>query len=171
VKRCDDGMVTAGHEDGVAVAYHRHQLRIFGIVVNTLDAKSRIGHVEIDVNLFQHVGVLVGRPTGPVARFRVGETSDQPSCLHVLGKEHVEMAPGTGAASVEFQTGIMFDFRIANHLQRITPSDVSGKLNQVDVRVGCNRDRRIPRDINRVEPAEGDFFAVHDNHGLSQEAN
>src|ERR1035438_3247924 len=77
------GVIPRGHQDGVAIAHHRDQLGILRVVVDELDGESRVGHVEVDVHFLQHGGVLVGRPTGPVAGFGNGETEHQASGVNV----------------------------------------------------------------------------------------
>src|SRR5438132_14099321 len=43
------GMKSAGHQHGIAVADHGHQLRILSMVIHKLNAKCRVRHVEIYV--------------------------------------------------------------------------------------------------------------------------
>ena len=48
------------HEYSITIAYHGNQFRIFGVVIDKLDAECRFGHVEEYVNFFQHLRVFVG---------------------------------------------------------------------------------------------------------------
>src|ERR1043165_2525164 len=75
----DIGMKTAGHEHSIAVAHHGNQFRIFGVVVDQLDRIGGRGHVEEYVHFFQHLGVLMRWPTGPIAGFGIREAGDQSS--------------------------------------------------------------------------------------------
>src|ERR1700730_9375350 len=78
------GMIAAGDEDGVAIADNGDELGILRVVVDELNAVGGIGHVEIDVDLFEHSGVLVGRPTGPVAWIGLRDTGNEAAGLDIF---------------------------------------------------------------------------------------
>ena len=85
----DVGMISARHQNGIAIAHHGHQFGIFGVVIYELDPERRIGHIEIHVHLFQHFRVLMGRPTGPIAGIGECKSGYDSSGSNVLGQRHV----------------------------------------------------------------------------------
>jgi len=85
-----------------SIAYDRDDLRIVSTVIHKLNAECRVGHIEIHVHLFQHLGVLMRRPARPVARFGDGETGDQSSRFDVFCQQHVQLAGRSRSASGEF---------------------------------------------------------------------
>ena len=76
------------------------------MVIHKLNAKRWVGHVEIYVHLFQHLGVFVRRPARPVTGLGDGESSNQSPCFDILGKQHVKLPRRSGSAGGEFKTGI-----------------------------------------------------------------
>src|SRR5215471_560743 len=83
-------MVTAGHQHSVAIPHHGDQFRVVRMVIHQLNAERGRGHVEIDIHLFEHLGMLVRWPTRPVAWLGNSEPCDQPSRFDVFGQQHVQ---------------------------------------------------------------------------------
>ena len=85
-------MKSAGHKHCIALPDDRHQLRILSMVIHKLNSERRIRHVEINIHLFQHLGVFVRRPARPVTGFGDGKSGNQPSSFNILRKQHVKLA-------------------------------------------------------------------------------
>src|SRR5258708_40373440 len=71
------GMKARGNEHGVAIADDGDELGILRVAVDELNAVGGGGHVEVDVYFFEHGGMLVRRPTGPVARIGLRDAGDE----------------------------------------------------------------------------------------------
>jgi hypothetical protein len=107
----DVWMIPAGHQHGVAITYNGDDFRIVSTVIHKLNAECRVGHIEIHVHLFQHLGVLVRRPARPVARFGDGEAGDQSSRLDVFCRHDRPNTPPfgntkTGLPSSDYLSGV-----------------------------------------------------------------
>src|SRR5690348_9883191 len=97
------GMITTGHEHGIAVTHRNYKLGILGIVVHKLQSVRRRRHIEIDIHLLEHFSVLVRRPAGPVAWLGKSKSHKQPASLDILTDANIQMALLTGFAGSELQ--------------------------------------------------------------------
>ncbi len=165
------GMVAAGHEDGVAIADDRDELGIFGVVVNELNGVGGMRHVDVDIKFFEHFGVFVRGPTGPIAGFGVREANDKAAGFDIFGEEHVEFAMRAGAAGFEAQARIFDDFGVADDLERIFFGDVGGELGEVYGRVGADFDGGVAGNVEGVIFSEMDVFFFDEKMGFTAHAN
>lgn len=99
-------MISTWHQHRIPIAYHRDHFRIVSTVIHKLNAKGRIRHVEVPIHLFQYLSVLVGRPSGSVARRRNGKPRNQPSIFHILGQQHVQLSRCSKVDIAEFSAEV-----------------------------------------------------------------
>src|SRR5215471_13999373 len=165
------GMIAAGDQHGVAIADGGHEFRSLSIVVDELNAIRRLGHIAVDVHFFEHGGVLVGRPAGPVTWIGLGDAGDETASFDVFGQKHLELAPASGSAGGKLQAGISSDFGRADNLKRITLRDGTGEFSDVSKGICGHADIGIAREVNRVTTAHLDFITVHRDGGYARQAD
>src|ERR1700712_3869061 len=86
----DVGVVAGGEQDGVALA-DDVDLRGGDVAgVDELETEGGRGHLDVDVDLFEHGGVLVWRPAGPVARERARDARDKAAGVDVGAEQDVD---------------------------------------------------------------------------------
>ena len=101
----DIWMIPAGHQHGVTIAHNGDDFRIVSTVIDKLYAKCRIGHIEIHIHLFEHLGVLVRWPARPVAGFGNGEPGDQPSRFYIFASSMCSWRDDPDPPVVNFSPG------------------------------------------------------------------
>jgi hypothetical protein len=165
------GMISAGNQHCVTVPYDSGHFWFGCIGVNELDTERRIGHVEINVYLFQHRGVFMRRPARPVSGIGLSDSGNESTRLNIFGKQHVQVARASWSARAELQSGVFGNLRVTHNLQGVTIGNVGGHFR--DVRVGLRRDahRRVARNINRVVLPNLDFFLIHRYECLARKAD
>ena len=164
-------MISIGHEHSVAITHHGQQFRIFRIIVDQLNTEGGIRHIEIDVHFFEHRGVLVRRPAGPVSGIGLGDPGYESAGFNVFSQQHLQVTRAPWSAGRELQSGVLGDLPGPYDLQRVAVGDVGGKLR--DVHAGLCRDGhgRVAGNINRVVPPNLDVFFVHCHDCLAPEAD
>ena len=91
-RRRDVRVVALRHQHDVAFAHDGGDLGLARVGVDQLHAERRRRHVDVEVGLFEHRGVLVRRPRRPVARLAEGDAGHDAAGLDVLADQHVQLA-------------------------------------------------------------------------------
>jgi len=94
-------MKPSGHQHSIAITHQRDNLRILCVRIDKLNPKRGRGHVEINIELFEHRGVLVRRPARPVAGVGRRYARENAAGFDVLAEQNTDRALVGGAASCE----------------------------------------------------------------------
>src|SRR6266478_9890873 len=88
----DVGMVSLRQKDSVAVAHHLNLRCTDSIRVDQLEPEARRRHVDEYVDLLQHRGMLVRRPTRPVAWQRSRNAHQQLAPLIITSHQDIVLS-------------------------------------------------------------------------------
>ena len=99
-------------------------------------------------------GVLVRRPTGPVAGIRPGDAGDDTTGFDVLAEQDVQRPRAGRSAGPEAEAGVRLHVGVAHVLDRVVAVDRRADLGDVHLGVGLDPDRRIARNVEGVETAQ-----------------
>ena len=83
---------TFRHDHGIAVTNNADKLRLVRVGVDELHSESWRRHVVVDIQLFQHFGVFMRRPTGPVARLGRSKAGENAAGFNVFPERYIHRA-------------------------------------------------------------------------------
>src|SRR5262249_46035485 len=127
----DIGVVSAGHENGIAITNDGNELRILGVIIDKLNTICGPGHIEVYVHFFQHDRMFVRRPASPISRIGRSKSEKQPASSNIFADGDIDLAMLPGSAGFETERRVAMDSRIRDIFQRIALVDAGRKFGDV----------------------------------------
>src|SRR5262249_15816140 len=85
-------MIPTRHEHCVAFTHDGREFGLLSVGVDKLNSKSWLGHLDVDIHLFEHRRMFMRGPACPVARLGDGESGYNPSRLNILANQDIQIA-------------------------------------------------------------------------------